>query len=243
MAAVLNTLLGAALAIMVTVIVEWMRKPRLRVTLGSHHDDSYQDDRPARTARFLTVKLSNQQLPLIFRWLLRSPAMQCRGYVAFHHLDGQPVFQCPMAARWTGSREPVLPEVLIAKADEKSRSTTYSRIGYIFDAERLELVGSRDIHVGDPQSIDIAARFDEDSACFGWCGENYFSEPRWRTPQWKMEADRYLVRVKMTSAGNSCSGMFRLVNDTDRSSFRLEGATAEDRKSVGSWMKNHITKP
>jgi hypothetical protein len=51
----------------------------------------------------------------------------------------------------------------------------------------------------------------------------------WRNPIWRVEfGRRYLVRVMVTSSGQKCVGVFRLVNDVERSDFRLEDATAED---------------
>jgi len=229
---ILGTLLGAVLAICTTIVIERTRQPMLELSIKAPVDNPYGDKMPARSARFLGVEISNQRLPSLFRWMDRSPANQCRGEIGFHHLDGQPVFDETMVARWTGTREPRHPEIYVP---DPSGSNGYKKYGTIFDVERLELVQSLDIHVGSPKAIDIAARFDEEDESYGWSNESYFSEKKWRPEKWRMGKQIYLVRVTIHSSGRAGEGLFRLVNDTGISSFRLLAASRDDRKKIESW--------
>jgi hypothetical protein len=104
---VLEIVLGALVAIVVTIVVENLRKPRLTLRLAQHHDVAYPPGRPATNVRFLALDLGNQPLPRIFRWMSRNAALQCHGTIEFHHLDGQSVFARAMPIRWSGSPEPV----------------------------------------------------------------------------------------------------------------------------------------
>ena len=57
----------------------------------------------------------------------------------------------------------------------------------------------------------------------------YFSNPVWRNPSWKLPAGRYLVKVGVISAGEKCEPVFRLSNDVGQSGFRRERALSVDR--------------
>ena len=103
----LEVILGAIVAILITILIENLRKPKLELRLAEHHDSTYPPGRPATNVRFLAVDLVNKPLPRLFRWMSRSPALQCHGTMTFHHLDGQNVFGRAMPIRWSGSPEPV----------------------------------------------------------------------------------------------------------------------------------------
>lgn len=66
---------------------------------------------------------------------------------------------------------------------------------------------------------------------FGWNNESYFHN--WRNPDWRLGRDRFLIKVVITSSGQKCVGVFRLINDVDnRKDFRLMDATLDDREKV-----------
>ena len=85
-----------------------------------------------------------------------------------------------------------------------------------------------DIPPGESLHINVAARFDEEEECYGWNNESYFSNPVWRNPEWRLIAERYLVRLTIISAGEKCVGLFRLINDVSRNNFRLENSLPND---------------
>lgn len=74
----LEITVGALIAILTTITVEWLRKPRLSLRVVPHHDNSYQN-RPAKQVRFLALELNNQNLPWFARWMSRSAALHTRG--------------------------------------------------------------------------------------------------------------------------------------------------------------------
>jgi hypothetical protein len=100
------------------------------------------------------------------------------------------------------------------------------------DPSRITPISRIDIHAGEDVPLDVAVRCDQDQECYGWNNWSYWSNPPWRNPQWKLEKGRYLVEVMVTSSGQTCRGLYRLINDVPRSDFRLEEARAEDHAKV-----------
>lgn len=219
MGAILNTLLGAVLAILTTIAVEWFRKPALRLQIAELHDNDYSGRAisPAQKARFLYLAVRNISLPWILRWMARNPATDVWGTITFHHVDdGQDVFGRSMAIRWSGSTEP--PRAAAG--------------GVVIDAEWLRSLHRRDIQPGEEELMDVAARFDDDRSCYGWSNENYFSNPQWRNPRWELGPGRYIVHVDIRSSGQKFVDYFRLCNESTRDSFRLEPARPGDEKRI-----------
>ena len=122
----LEVLLGAVLAILTTISVEHLRKPKLKIHLAPPRDREYPGDHPARKMRYVTLTATHQPLPGFARWMSRSPALSCRGHISFHRMDGRPVFPDPMPLRWAGSQQPVAPRVLLGDIE-----------GRIVDEDRL----------------------------------------------------------------------------------------------------------
>jgi hypothetical protein len=152
----------------------------------------------------------------------RSAALQCRGRITFHHLDGQDVFGRAMEVRWAGSPQPIASQIL----DPDTQEVCF----VIQDFARI--ADSRvDVYPGEEELLDVAARLDNEADCYGWNNESYLYA--WRTPRWKLQPGRYLVKVVVSSSGQQCVGIVRLVNDVQsRSDFRLLEATAEDRAKL-----------
>jgi hypothetical protein len=213
---ILDTLVGAILAILTTIWIESLRKPSLRIYIHKAGDANY-TDRPAKKARFLYVELVNQPLPKVFRWLSRNAALQCHGTINFHHLDGTNVFGRAMQIRWTNLPEPT-PAIFVI--GEK-------RFPF-FDPRKFDHFSRVDIYPGESEILNVASRFDEDEDCFGWSNESYYIEPIWRNPNWKLSKGRYLVNITVISAGEKCEGLFRLINDVGINDFRLEKALPSD---------------
>ena len=105
----LQLVVGGIITILTAVIVEYLRKPRLKFSIETPPlDVDYGAGRPAKDVRYLRLNLLNEALPGPLRWLQRAPAMQCRGNITFHHFDdGQDVFGRTMAGRWKASPEPL----------------------------------------------------------------------------------------------------------------------------------------
>jgi hypothetical protein len=211
---ILGVVLGAVVAILITILVENLRKPRLELRIAMSTDIEYRN-RPARNVRFLGLELVNKPLPRWGRWMSRDTALQCHGNITFHHLDGQNVFGRTMMSRWSGSPEPAPIHIAIGNQ-------------HVLISDPSRLTSRIDVPPGEAQRLDVAARFDVEEECYGWNNESYFSDPVWRNPEWRLNAGRYLVRVTIISAGEKCVSLFRLINDVSRQDFRLENILPGD---------------
>ena len=216
----LETLFGAILAVITTIIIESLRKPSLELRVGKIGAENNYVNRPAKKARFLYLELVNKTLPKWLGWISRSAAVQCHGTITFHHLDGQNVFGRSMQIRWTHLPNPT-PTILVI--DNKAYP--------FFDPTKFDHFSRVDIYPDESELLNIASRFDDESECYGWCNENLYKEPLWRNPDWKLSSGRYLVRIEVVSSGEKCVGLFRLINDIDMKDFRLEKALLSDKVS------------
>lgn len=219
MSPTIGVILGGIITILVAIAVEICRTPRLKLRITSSIDQDYSGQgRPANHARFLLIECKNNPLPRLMRWLSRSAALQCQGTITFHHLnDGQDVFGKTMPTRWSTSPEPIPLEIEIGQ-----------QRGKIIDYSRLTLESRIDIYPGEKSDLGVAARFDDDTDCFGWSNLNYFSNPMWRNPGFKLGPHRYLVKITVTSASQQATKLVRLINDVPRNAFRLEDAQPND---------------
>jgi hypothetical protein len=224
-ALLMEVIIGAVIAVLITIGVEYLRRPNLKLIIETPPVDvEYPSGRPAQRARYLRLKLINKALPTWAAWMVRAPALQCRGSITFHHLDGQNVFGREMTVRWAGSPEPV---PIQAIAQDRTQIQ-------IFDPMRLTLESRMDVYPGEGEGelVDIAARLDDDNECYGWNNETYFCITPWRNPDWRLSQGRYLVKVVIKSSAQRCTGVFRLINDMRRRDFRLEQAHPIDRAAV-----------
>lgn len=214
---ILGVVLGAVVAILITIGIENLRKPRLVIELIPPTDKEYEKS-PARNVRFLYLRVSNKPLPRWARWMSRDAATHCHGTITFHHIDdGQNVFGRAMQVRWSGSPEPTPTHVVVG-------DQTY----LIFYPSNLAFISRMDIYPGESESIDTVAKFDDENECYGWNNENYFTDPVWRNPNWKLASGRYLIKVTITTSGEKISNVFRLINDVPRSDSRLEQKMQND---------------
>ena len=217
----LGAFLGALLSLLVSVAIEYLKKPSLELLAEHPPVDVTYTNHPAATARFVRIRVRNRAMPRLLRWLGRSAAYQCIGYVTFHHLDnGSPVLSKPMPIRWSGSAEPVMLHVL---AD--------GNVAQVFDPVRYDAAFRRDCFPGSEEIADVAAKFDSDKECYGWSNETYLPGKGWRNQDYRLPQGRYLVRVTVRSSGENISKVFQLENSVGRQHFRLlEASTAERAK-------------
>jgi len=221
----LSVFIGGLITILTAVGVEYLRTPRLRLTIEHPPCDvPYPDGtRPARNARHLRLKLLNEPLPFGARWMQRAAALQCRGEITFHHLDdGQDVFGRAMSIRWSNSPQPIASQILDLRGNIQFQ---------ILDFARAATESRVDVYPGEEQLFDVASRFDDEVDCYGWNNEAYLN--LWRSPNWKLPQGRYLVKAVVASSGQKCVGAFRLINDVaNRTDFRLLPTTAEERAKI-----------
>ena len=153
--------------------------------------------------------------------MTRASAVRCRGEISFHHLDGQSVFNSPMLARWAGSREPI-ERVSDQNANVQLRPGQFT---FVYRPE-----WQIDIFPGENEMLDVAVRFKDEEDCYGWSNDSYLHN--WRIPSRKLAKGRYLVRVKVTSAGQSWEELLRPINDVSIQDFRLIEATPLDHQNI-----------
>jgi hypothetical protein len=218
MGSIIEIVVGAIIAIGITILFEWLKKPKLRIKMLSPNEgDRVYPKHQAKTARFLYMELHNEKLPKLLRFIMRETALQCHGTVVFYHLDGQKVYDREMEVRWSGTPEPV-PTILQIEDKQYQIWSNYS------------IVTRVDICTGECERFDVAAKFDNEVECYGWSNQNYTKG--WRNPDWKFNPERYLVRITFISAGEKCTGMYRLVNDVPQKDFRLETALPDDWEKI-----------
>jgi len=218
----LGAFLGAFLSLLAGIAIEYQRKPKLRVSIEDFPIDHEYTNAPARQARYVRVVVHNKAMPSFFRWLGRSPAQQCMGYVQFHHLDdGAPVFSRPMLGRWAGADEPISRQVL-----------PDGQVIQLFDPARFNAATRRDCFPGVNELFDIAARFDNDEECYGWSNENYLPDRGWRNPEFRLPQGRYLVHITVRSSGEDVTKVIKLENSVSRQHFRLLDASPSEIKRI-----------
>jgi hypothetical protein len=216
----LGIIIGGLITIVTAIGVEYLRRPRLRIRITPAVDRHYDPNtRPVNRAKYVVVQVSNEPLPRLLRWMLRSAALQSHAVVRFHHLDGQDVFGRTLEPRWSSAPEPVPVQILIG--DQQ---------GGFFDPERFQRSQRVDIHAGEHDELALAARMDADQDCWGWSNASYATG--WRDPAWRLQPGRYLVTISIVSAGEKANAVFRLINDVGIDDFRLEGATRNDRNQI-----------
>lgn len=210
--------LGALLSLFASIAIEDQRKPKLSLSIEMPpRDQTNPPEAPARHSKFLRVFVTNRPVPKLLSWLGRSAAYQCTGNVQFHHLDdGAPVFSRAMPVRWSGSEEPI------------SYQAAPQGAGFlqVFDPAKYNAAFRRDCFPGQPELVDVAARFDNDEDCFGWSNESYLKG--WRNPEFRLPKGRYLVLVTIRSSGENVSGVFKLENSVGIEHFRLLAASRNE---------------
>lgn len=209
---------GAIIAIVITITVEMLRRPKLRLQIAAPEEADYPHGRPAIRGRSLTVKLINEPLPLLFRWMSRNPALQCQGTISFHYLDGQRFFADAMPMRFAHSPQPTPMQIVLGDMS-----------GILVDPARFSINSRIDVYPGESTPIDIAVKFDSEEECYGWSNLSYLSDPLWRHPDWKLPQGRYLIEVTVNSSGQKCAAIFRLFNQGAPKNLRLEPALSNDK--------------
>jgi hypothetical protein len=203
----MEIIIGGIITILTAIFVEWLRTPKLALTIEDPPLDVPNNVQPEK--RHLRVKLRNKPLPPYFQWMLRSAALQCRGEITFHNLDGQNIFGTKaMIVRWANNPAPVGVSGQIIDLQEPAN--VLSRIvGF------AGIQSTMDVYPGDQdaETLDVAVRFAGEQECYGWNNESYFHG--WRTPDWRLPRGTYLVKVVISSSGDKCTGKFRMLNEVD----------------------------
>ena len=222
----LSIVLGGLVSILITIAVEYFRRPRLRFSIVSP-PYVLTDKAKLPQSKFLEIVIRNAPLPWLFRWMSRNAAIQCHAFITFHHLDGQILFDRSMVPRWSSAPEPRPVSIRIG-----------GQTGEFFDQDKFQRAQRVDIQPGESDKLCVVAKHkDYPEDCWGWSNESYFSEPRWRNENWKLPPGRYLAVVTVIAAGERATCVFRVRNDVPSiEDCRLEITSDVERKNA---MKSH----
>lgn len=202
---------GVLGSLIVAMFVEWMRKPRLSISILPPENIAwYTGGAVIGTFVALRVRVSNDPLPFVFCWMQRQSARDCRATLHFHHEDKTPFIAGPMPGRWAGSVQPVPLEGVIRPSMETIE---------IHDIARLTADSRIHIPAGEAEGLDVAVRFPEVTDAFGWTNGSY--RYNGRHPGFTLPAGRYLVDILVQSEGVKKQQHFRLENDHTINEFRL----------------------
>lgn len=215
----LGAFIGALLSLVISIIIENQRKPKLFFIIEDPPIDISYINAPAKKARFLRIQLWNKEMPRIFRWISRESAMHCNADIQILHFeDLAPVFSNKVSARWAGADEPITPQI----------HPTTGEIIPLFDISKYNAAFRRNCYPGSKETIDIVARFDSDEDCYIWNNDSYLKG--WRNDDHKLPKGRYYIIVSVFSSGEKTIGYFKLENSVGKKDFRLT-SLSEDEKS------------
>ena len=181
--AFLGAIFGGIVTILITVWVERLRSPTMRLAIGDCR--TIQPRGPfGREWRSLRVAVSNERLRWWASWWLsRSPAQQCRAEILFLRLDGTPFIKEPMIGRWAGG---------LARAARGIYPTTeWTARAVPYQPGRTK---KHCRHLSwRHQQLDVVIRVDQEDQAYGWNNETYFY-PNWRNPNRQLNHERYFVK-------------------------------------------------
>ena len=209
-------LLAGIIGILIVLWIERQRRPSITITLGQPGHIKEGDPLKRPPCTWLHVQVHNRNVPKWLAWVYHGePALACRAWITFHHLDGQRVFDREMNARWSGSNQPKV----------ESINTEEGQLARLVGAE-----DSFDIPPGDQTTLDVVFRAKDESECYGWNNQSYLHN--WRHPEWKLEKDRYVATVRVKTGGQEYTNAFLIVNDVPYSDFRLVEIDKELKKKL-----------
>jgi hypothetical protein len=228
---VLGILAGAFVTLLFSALLEVVRKPALRMKPLDPIPNAVTKDDGTYRMTTLRVEVTNENPPWLYRWIGRSPALQCYGKITFYDVtagtprrDGD-----PMTARWPGLQEPSPLLGFQCQYVEQGFRIDRSRGLIIYDPPRYDPRGLEpqqrvDISSGQRRDLDVVCRIEGEDNCFGW--SNAFYQPDWLTQigkgRWSLTAKRYVVRITILSSAEPTTCFFHLHNDGQE--FRLKEA-------------------
>lgn len=212
----LINLIAGIVGILIVLWIERQKRPELSMRVGVPGRIGDNDPLGRQAATWVKIQIHNSNMPRWLRWVYdREPALACRAWITFHHLDGRRVFDREMNARWSETPEPRV----------EVKQTEKGQVGIL-----LGVQDSVDIPPGEYTNVDIAIRVKSDTDCYGWNNESYLYN--WEHPAWKLEKGRYVARVRVKTGGREFVDAFLIVNDIPHEDFRLEPVEDELKKRL-----------
>lgn len=179
----------SVLAVLLFVIAEIVRRPKLVIDRGEWSDENV-------PWQFAAVRISNQQLGRPWRWIFdSSAAVDCRASLTFRRQGMEDIG--PLPGRWSARPEPIriTPQggQLLGTFDPALVPTSY----YL----TLPATG---------QQEEMAVAIGNQGKCSAFSAESY-ALPDWHHPGWELTAGEWDVQVIVTSAdGATASAVFSL---------------------------------
>jgi hypothetical protein len=207
-------LVAGIIGILIVLWIERQRRPRLTIKLGQPVQINEEDPLHRPLSIWLHVQIHNKNVPKWLAWVYDGePALACRAWISFYHLNGQRLFDREMVARWFGSDEPKV-EVINTR-----------------EGQALRLIGAQtsfDIPPGEYTDVDVVFRAKEEDDCYGWNNESYLHN--WHHPDWRLEKGRYIARVRAKTGGREYTNTFLIANDVPYIDFKLIEIDEETKK-------------
>jgi hypothetical protein len=225
----LINLLAGVVGIFIVLWIERQRRPIITMDLAQPNQIDSDDPLGRPVAKWLYVRIHNKSMHRWLAWVYnREPALTCKAWVSFYHLDGYRVYDREMNARWSETPEPNLIVTEINRNNNIGASSTAAPKNMVA-AEKVteKLQFSRlvniqetvDIPPGESTNIDIAFRLKGEDECYGWCNESYLYN--WKHPAWQLEKGRYIAKVRVKTGGKEFLDTFLIENSVPFEDFRL----------------------
>ncbi len=216
---IVNLVAGIA-GILIVLWIERQRRPSLTIRLGQPGEIKDGDILQRPQCKWLHVQVQNRSVPKWLAWVYHGePALACRAWITFHHLDGQRIFDREMVARWSGSDEPKVEVINIKSGEEEKKA--------------IRLIGAQnsfDIPPGEQTDVDVVFRVKSEDNCYGWNNESYLYN--WHHPDWCLEKGRYIARIRIKTGGQEYINAFMITNDVRYEDFRLVEVEDEVKKKL-----------
>ena len=208
---ILELFLGAVIAILTTIVIEHLRKPKIVFSIDQPKENNYHG-KPVNYAKFLGICVTNKPLRKYLNcWLARDVASDCHGYITFFDKNKNKLPTEKLIFRWANSPEPIAMKIFIENKE-----------GYLLDPMRLKLDSVIDIPPGDTEMFGVVARFENEKECYGWSNESYFSKNKWRDDKRIFQVGEYYLEITLFFSGNVIKETFKLINTESITEFKIE---------------------
>lgn len=204
--------LVALLAILITLLLEILRRPKLRIEIAAPQN---LDDPPGPAARpkvrWVHLRVINKVPPPLFRKIIhRFVAAQCWVELTFRDpAMGLPLFD-PIIARWDRRPQPVFKQII----EDPNSPGQYITVDAFNDhllpeGERIDITSNP-----KGETLAPAIKHEGQLECFGFTGLSYAPRfmPGWSNPAWRIGEGEWWLDARAVSGQSETLGRFVLHN-------------------------------
>lgn len=183
---------GGFLGLFLQRAVDLLLKPSLSIEIG---DGSFWPNSSNQDIKFLHIKVENKKRNWLLQLLRGNPtAKYTTAWISFLDYDSEAEI-LKLVGRWSSLKEPV-------------NYTTQT-----IDIGEVLVIPREIIPVDEETSLVIGIKINGQESCFGFNNHSYFySQDKWRDPEFELNEKKYKVQVKISSEGNVWSKKFLLLN-------------------------------